>query len=162
MKREILERYFNNIKEKTNGENISNSEIIDYENGNSISIDELEDEYYKYLELCNQISAYIEENDLDDIKDKEEIKKYFKEIDDDLFEFSQAVLVDFEEYMIIKINKQNESQRKANMIFNKNGNGSDTTRITIPVVWAKKLGFTLEDREAIIRLKDNKIIIEKN
>ena len=64
--------------------------------------------------------------------------------------------------MITKINKQNENQRKANMIFNKNGNGSDTTRITIPVIWAKKLGFTSEDREAIIRLKDNKIIIEKN
>lgn len=28
--------------------------------------------------------------------------------------------------------------RKANMIFNKNGNGFDTTRITIPVTWAKK------------------------
>lgn len=161
MRREELIRYFKEIKEGTFGDNSSNSEIIDYENGNSISIDEIEDEYYKYLDLTQEISEYIEDNDLDDITDKEEIKKHFYNIDDDLFEFNQALLVDFEKYMITKIKKQNENQRRANMMFNKNGHGSETTRITIPVVWAKKLGFTSENREAIIKLDGNQIIISK-
>lgn len=161
MKREELIKYFEEIKEKTRGNNTSNSEIIDYENGNSISIDELEDEYYKYLDLQQEIEEYAEENDLDNISDKEEIERHFNYIDKDLFEFNQAILVDFIEYMTIKINKINENQRKANMMFNKNGSGSDTTRITIPVVWAKKLGFTSEDRRAIIKLAENQIIIEK-
>lgn len=161
MKREELIKYFEEIKEKTKGNNTSNSEIIDYENRNSISIDELEDEYYKYLDLQQEIEEYAEENDLDNISDKEKIERHFNYIDKNLFEFNQAILVDFIEYMTIKINKINENQRKANMMFNKNGAGSDTTRITIPVVWAKKLGFTSEDRRAIIKLAENQIIIEK-
>lgn len=162
MKREKLNRYFEEIKEKTYGDNSSNSEIIDYDNGNSIDIYQLEDEYYKYLDLCEKISDYIEENDLDDSKDIEEIEKHFKEIDGDLFEFHQAVLADFVEYMTIKLNKQNEKQRKANMIFNKSGSGSITTKITIPIKWTRELGFTSENREAIIKLENNRIIIEKN
>lgn len=53
-------------------------------------------------------------------------------------------------------------ERKANMIFNRNGTGQITTRITIPVPWAKKLGFTEDNRSAIIKIEDNKIIITKN
>lgn len=162
MKRENLVKIFNEIKEKTFGDNTSNSDFIDYDNGNSISIDEVEEEYYKYLDLCDEISDYIEDNDLDDVKDKEQIKKHFRKIDDDLFEFHQAVLVDFVEYMTIKLNKQNENQRKANMIFNKSGSGSITTKITIPIKWARDLEFTPENREAIIKLENNRIIIEKN
>lgn len=163
MKKEELVKYFERIKEKTEGSNTSNSEIIDYENGNSISLDEIEEEYYKYLDLQEEIDEYTEENYLDNVSDKEEIKKHFKnKIDEDLFEFNQAVLVDFVEYMTVKIEKQNKNQRKANMLFNKNGNGADTTRITIPVIWAKKLGFTSEEREAIIKLEGDKIIIRKN
>lgn len=108
MKKEELVKYFEIIKEKTCGSNTSNSEIIDYKNGNSISIDELEEEYYKYLDLCEDIGEYTEENYLDNVSDKEEIKKHFNNIDEDLFEFNQAVLVDFDEYMIIKIKKQNK------------------------------------------------------
>ena len=52
-------------------------------------------------------------------------------------------------------------RRNANMIFNKNGNGFDTTKITIPVVWAKELGFTKDDKTAILKFDGNKIIIEK-
>ena len=55
----------------------------------------------------------------------------------------------------------NNNIRKAKMIFSTNGNGFDTTRITIPVGWAKDLGFTKEDRNGIITLEDNAIIIKK-
>ena len=162
MKEEQIKKYFEKIKEATGGDNTSNSEIIDYENGNSIDIRQIEEEYYKYIELQDEISDYIEDNDLDDVSDKNEIIEHYKDkIDEDLFEFGQAVLVNFIEYMTIKIKKQNAKQRKANMMFNKNGNGADTTRITIPVIWARKLGYTENDKTAIIKLKENSIEIIK-
>lgn len=51
--------------------------------------------------------------------------------------------------------------RKANILFNKNGHGSLTTRITLPVPFVKELGFTGNDREALIILEKNQIIIRK-
>ena len=56
-------------------------------------------------------------------------------------------------------------ERKAKVIFNKSGGTakgkSITNRITIPTSWIKNLGVTEEDREVIIKLIDNKIVIEK-
>lgn len=52
-------------------------------------------------------------------------------------------------------------ERKANVIFAKNGNGYVTNRITLPVPWVKQLGITEEEREVKIILEDDKIIIEK-
>lgn len=162
MERDLLLRYFESIKEKTDGDNTSNSEIIDYENGNSIDIDQVKNEYYNYLDLQQEISDYIEENDLDDIIDKDKIKNHFSEIDDDLFEFSQAVLKKFVDYMVIKINKKNESQRKINIIFGKNGNGYTTTKITLPVGWIRELGFTENDKSATIKIQGDTIEIKKD
>ena len=162
MKREVLENYFNKIKILTNGDNTSNSEIIDYSNGNSISIDEVEKEYYKYKELEEEIDNYIEDEYLDDVLDADKIKEHFKyRIDEDLFLYNQAYLKDFCEYMSTKKEKQNENMRKANDIFGKNGNGFVSTKIALPVPWIKKLGFTEDNKNAIISLQDNKIIIEK-
>ena len=48
------------------------------------------------------------------------------------------------------------------MMFNKNGTGNETTRISIPLPWARKLGFSADDRMALVTLKDDKIIIEKD
>lgn len=162
MKREELEDCFKKIRNLTNGDNTSNSEIIDYSNGNSISIDEVEKEYYKYKELEEEIDNYIEDEDLDDVLDADKIKEHFKyRIDEDLFLYNQAYLKDFCEYMSTKIEKQNENIRKANVIFGKNGNGFVSTKISLPVPWIKKLGFTEDNKNAIISLKNNKIIIEK-
>lgn len=52
-------------------------------------------------------------------------------------------------------------QRKAKVLFNKNGNGYTTTRITLPVPWIQELDLNPEDRDVKITLKDKKIIIEK-
>lgn len=161
MKRESLLNYFEKIKLGTDGDNTSNSEIIDYNNGNSITINEIEEEYYNYIDLQQEIAEYIEEEDLDDINDYEKIIKHFNYIDDDLFDFQQATLKSFVKYMITKINKANSFQRKANIIYNKNGNSYITTKITLPVPWVKKLGFSEENKNAIIKLEDDKIIIEK-
>lgn len=165
MKNEDSRKYFQKIKEGTNGDSSSNSEVIDYQNGESISIQEIEDEYYNYLNLVNDIDEYIEDNDLNDTnsEDIKNVVNHFSHIiDEDFFDYRQACLIDFADYMIKKINKQNDKIRKANMMFNKNGNGADTTRITIPVVWAKQLGFTPENREGILTLDENKIILKKS
>lgn len=53
-------------------------------------------------------------------------------------------------------------ERKAKVLFNKTGNNSVTTRITLPVTWVRELGATPEDREVKISLQENKIIIEKS
>ena len=56
-------------------------------------------------------------------------------------------------------------QRKAKIIFNKSGGNAKgnaiTNRITIPTAWIKYLNITEKDREVIIKLIDNKIVIEK-
>ena len=56
-------------------------------------------------------------------------------------------------------------QRKAKMQFAKSGGtargNAITNRITIPTSWVKSLGITEEDRNVIIKLIDNKIVIEK-
>lgn len=161
MKNEDLKRYFNKIMEGTNGDNSSNSDIIDYSNGMSIQISDIEDEYYKYMDLDSDIDDYVEENDLDRSIDYNKIIEHFKDrVDKDLFMYKEAFLLDFVEYMTAKINKQNENTRRLNMMFNKNGN--ETTRISIPLEWAKKLGFSTEDTMALVTLKDDKIIIEKD
>ena len=56
-------------------------------------------------------------------------------------------------------------QRKAKIIFNKSGGNSKgnaiTNRITIPTSWIKYLSITEDNREVILKLIDNKIVIEK-
>lgn len=53
--------------------------------------------------------------------------------------------------------------RTVKMIFNKDGHGSLSTRISIPKSWADKLGFSVENREAEIVFDEEKecIIIKK-
>ena len=55
----------------------------------------------------------------------------------------------------------NEDKRDANIIWGKNGNGSATTKITLPVPWVRKLGFTEDKKEETLELKDNEILIRK-
>ena len=161
MKKELLDKYFNEILLNTKGDNTSDKDIIDYENGQSITRDEIEKEYYNYLDLQEEIDNYIEENDLDDVFDKEKIIKHFSNINENCFKLDQAVLKKFTDYMSVIINAKNENIRKANMIFSKNGNGFLSTKITIPVGWARALQLTENDRECIIQLENNQIIISK-
>ena len=52
-------------------------------------------------------------------------------------------------------------KRKANILFNKNGKGFLTTRITLPVPWIKDMGLSQDDREVIIEYDNDKITIKK-
>lgn len=55
--------------------------------------------------------------------------------------------------------------RNAKIIINKSGRSdaskSYTYRFTVPTTWIKQLGFSADDREAILELKDDTIIIRK-
>ena len=53
--------------------------------------------------------------------------------------------------------------RTVKMIFNKDGHGSLSTRISIPKSWSDKLGFSQENREDEIMFDEEKegIIIKK-
>ena len=52
-------------------------------------------------------------------------------------------------------------ERKAKVLFGKNGNGAMTTKLTLPVPWVRAIGSSPEDREVTIRLQGNEIIIKK-
>ena len=53
--------------------------------------------------------------------------------------------------------------RTVKMIFNKDGHGSLSTRISIPKSWADKLGFSQDKRKAEIIFDEEKecIVIKK-
>ena len=54
-------------------------------------------------------------------------------------------------------------KREGKVLWSKGGSGSDTTRITLPVVWIRKMGITTDLREVEILFDENtnKIIIQK-
>ena len=57
-------------------------------------------------------------------------------------------------------------QRKVKVLFNKPGgtaskNASVMARITLPSEYIKELGITPDNKEVLITLENNKIIIEK-
>lgn len=52
-------------------------------------------------------------------------------------------------------------KRNANVMFAKNGQGSRTTRITLPVNWVDVIGVTEENRKVNIYQIGNQIIITK-
>lgn len=41
-----------------------------------------------------------------------------------------------------------KEKRTMNLIYNKDGHGSMTTKISVPKKWADDMGFSAEDREA--------------
>lgn len=51
--------------------------------------------------------------------------------------------------------------RKANIILNKDGHGSDTSKISLPIKWIRELNFNINDKQAIIEIFEKKIIIRK-
>ena len=56
-------------------------------------------------------------------------------------------------------------KRKANIIFTKaGGNASKSaynTKVSIPKAWADRMGFSVDDRSAILEFDDKQITIRK-
>lgn len=53
-------------------------------------------------------------------------------------------------------------KRNVNIMFMKNGHGSLTNRISLPVPWIKAMGFNEENRTAIIEFDGKEIRIKKS
>lgn len=51
--------------------------------------------------------------------------------------------------------------RNINLIINKDGHGTEGYKLSLPSKWIRKMGFTSEDRKAIIEFNDKEIIIRK-
>lgn len=51
--------------------------------------------------------------------------------------------------------------RDLKVTYNKSGSGSVTSRISLPITWLREIGVTEENREVIIELTDDSIIIKK-
>lgn len=52
-------------------------------------------------------------------------------------------------------------KRKANIIFNKNGNGFITTKVTLPVPWIRSMNITEDNKEVEIIYENDSIILKK-
>lgn len=107
---EKIPNLFTRIMEGTRGSNTITADIITYKNGNSISLNQIKEEYIKYQKLDEDIDNYVEDNRLDIKEDREKIIDHFKDIvDKDLFNSWYGFLKDFTVYMITKIDKMNEN-----------------------------------------------------
>lgn len=51
--------------------------------------------------------------------------------------------------------------RKINISFNKGGSGSLNSRISLPIKWTRELGFSEDDKKAVVEIDNNKIVIRK-
>lgn len=51
--------------------------------------------------------------------------------------------------------------RELKVMFNNDGKGNYTNKISLPKTWIERMGVTSEQREVIVKFEDNKIIIEK-
>ena len=52
-------------------------------------------------------------------------------------------------------------KKKTNVSFSSNANGYVTPRVVFPGKWAKEMGITPEEREAVLSFDGKRIIIEK-
>ena len=52
-------------------------------------------------------------------------------------------------------------KRQINMMFQKGGSGSVTTRLAIPKSWVDKMGVTQDEREVIVEFDGESIVVRK-
>lgn len=52
-------------------------------------------------------------------------------------------------------------KRQINMMFQKGGSGSVTTRLAIPKTWVDKMGVTQDEREVIVEFDGERITVRK-
>ena len=52
-------------------------------------------------------------------------------------------------------------QRKINMMFQKGGSGSVTTRLAVPKSWVDKMEVTQDEREVIVEFDSERIMVRK-
>lgn len=115
----------------------------------------------KYKELDSRETSTNREYEIADfkvfeqyfsiVKDKEEKARIDNELSKETEEFFDSLSKVYDE----------EESREINISYGKNGNGFTSTRISIPVGWTKILGFSQDNRKAIVTLEQERIIIKK-
>ena len=53
------------------------------------------------------------------------------------------------------------NKRILKVIFTKGGSGSISTKLSLPIKWVRELGINEENREVVLELDKDKIIITK-
>lgn len=119
---------------------------------------------YKYEQLDKNSDATNRDYEIADfktfernlgiIKDQQEKERIDKELRDKVRKFGAKLY-----YVNNPI--EEETIRAANIMFNKNGNGSLTTRIALPVPFVRALRVSKESPSVTIELNNDKIIIKK-
>lgn len=51
--------------------------------------------------------------------------------------------------------------RNMNIIFNKAGSGSISTKLNIPMLWIKQMGISQDNRKVILEFDGDNIVIKK-
>ena len=51
--------------------------------------------------------------------------------------------------------------RRLRILYNKNGQGRMSTKITLPLPWLREMGVTETDREVTVSYDGERIVIEK-
>ena len=54
------------------------------------------------------------------------------------------------------------NKRILKVIFTKGGSGSVSPKLSLPIKWVRELGIDEENREVVLELDKDKIIISKN
>lgn len=148
---EYLEKVFLFLSDKFHVERHNGILDLDENLNISFSKDDLVQEYRDYKELEEDLDDYIDENNLDDLKDYEIIVKHFKnEVKFNCFEPVQAVLVDFKEYITKKIDKTLSEYAKLDDNFDKQINKY------IEDLKEKGANYLIDNAENIVKMKNIK------
>lgn len=51
--------------------------------------------------------------------------------------------------------------RNMNIIFNKAGSGSMSTKVSIPISWIRQMGISQDDRNVVLEFDGKQIIVKK-
>ncbi|MCC0682538.1 AbrB/MazE/SpoVT family DNA-binding domain-containing protein [Clostridioides sp. ES-S-0005-03] len=47
------------------------------------------------------------------------------------------------------------TKRKLNINFSKSGNGYETTKLSIPIIWVRDMGLTQDDRTVVVEYDEH-------
>jgi len=99
----IIMKYLrNNLSNQI--ETVLNEDYIDFKDGSSFGIEDIDPLYNNYTKMQTEIDNYIDVNELDDVIDNIQIQDYFEEYAEYL-ELNQGCLIDFKDYIIKIIEK---------------------------------------------------------
>lgn len=153
---------FEYLKENLKGisEDYSNDtdHYIDFVNGKSFYIDEINDLYNEYNKIESELDNYIESNDLDNVNDCEDICNHFQKYKNYIQQFGQAVILDFENFALKKVQEIGDKK----VIINYNTGAGNETAPTLEE--AKQIadnGSRFTMRDITIEDGDGNVIIRR-